>query len=83
MNKGEYIKGELTPAFQYDSGKWEEVEFFETADVYVMRHPVSNMSTPITSPNYTDLIVKAEDVDWSFEEQAGMREHYPHLFPTE
>ena len=80
MNKGDYIKGGLTPAFQYDSGKWEEVDF-EMADVYVMGQPVSNMPMPI--PDYTDLIVKAEDVDWSFEEQIGMREHFPHLFPTE
>ena len=79
INKGEQIKGTLVPAFQYETGKWEETTF-EMA-VYVIQNPVTNMAEHIPFHGYTVLIVKVEDVGWTYAEKEGIRADY--IFPPE
>jgi hypothetical protein len=80
LKKGQWIKGHLIPAFQSGTFKWEETSF-EYADLYVMER--AKIETEKAIPEHTVLIVKAEDVEWSFKEQENIREHLPHFFDSE
>lgn len=83
MKQGQYIKGRLIPAQEYESFKWQDSPF-AFADIYVMQSPVTNIREPI--PDHMALIVKAGDVEWSSTERKGIRTRFPDLFdenPTE
>jgi hypothetical protein len=77
---GQRVRGRLIPAFQTTEVGWEECSF-DVADVYVMQHPKIDVGTPV--PPDRVLILKAEDVDWSFEARESVRRHWPHLFDPE
>jgi len=77
---GQRIKGHLIPGIETGIYKWEETSF-EVADLYIMERP--KVETGEAIPEYTALIVKAEDVAWSYEEREGVRESLPHFFESE
>lgn len=80
LQKGQRIKGRLTPAFRGDDPAklWEEVPSIEFADIFVVNHATTDMSKPV--PNHHSLVVQAADVVLSDEPNPGMREFFPHLF---
>jgi hypothetical protein len=84
MKAGQRILGHLIPAFRSGTFKWKETNF-DIADLYVMEHPkMVDTQEPIPENTVlTVLIVKAEDVTWSYQERAGVRKYLPHFFDAE
>jgi hypothetical protein len=81
LNKGQYISGHLTPAYEFDTpSKWEETSM-ETANIYVVSQPKGDTLREL-EPD-TDLIVRADLVELSYRvnDDSETRERFPHLFP--
>jgi hypothetical protein len=69
MKSGQRLRGKLTPAYWYpDSSEWEKTEF-DLANSYVVASPTIEIDTEV--PEYRVLIVRKEDVEWSFEPNKG------------
>ena len=75
---GQTVRGRLTPGIQFpDSYKWQET-LFELANVYIVANPI--VEGNILVPDHHALIVRSEDVDWTYEPRAGAVKEYSHLF---
>lgn len=78
INQGQQILGKVTPAYENENGNWVECEFFDLAEIFVVSHPAAENLKSI--PEHHVLIVRKEDVEWSYRAKQGMKEHFPHFF---